>query len=58
MDEQNGVNISQMHIAHLIELVETSENKRLLRERFVNIGNVEWIDEDNGAGALFVEQSC
>ncbi|CAF1591792.1 unnamed protein product [Adineta ricciae] len=57
-DEQNDVNISQMHIAHLIELIETNKNKRLLREHFVNIGNVEWIDEDNGAGALFIEQSC
>lgn len=58
VDEQSGANISQRHIAHLMEMIDTNRQKRLSREQFVNIGSIEWLDKDYGTGMLLVEQSC
>jgi hypothetical protein len=57
-DKQCGANISQRKITHLIEVVDKSKNKRLLRNQFINMTNTDWMDEDNGVGTLLVEYSC
>lgn len=57
-DEQIGANISQKHIENLIQIVDESTNKRLSRERFMNIENINWIDGNNGIGILHIEHSC
>jgi N-acetylglucosamine kinase-like BadF-type ATPase len=56
--EQSGANISQQHVAHLIQVVDKSKNKRLLRDQFINITNNKWTDGHNGIGALLIEHRC
>jgi hypothetical protein len=56
--EQSGANISQQQITHLIRVVDESNNKRLLRNQFINFGNTDWTDEDNGVGTLLIEHPC
>ncbi|UJR32855.1 hypothetical protein I4U23_020317 [Adineta vaga] len=58
VNEQSGANISQQHITHLMEMIDKNKHKRLLREQFINIGSIEWTDEENGTGTLLTEQLC
>ena len=58
IDGQSGGKICQRHIAHLIQVVDQSKNKRLTRNQFINIQNSDWTDEDNGIGTLLVEHAC
>lgn len=57
-DDDNRTHISQSQIAHLIEIVDASEEKRLSRNQFMNIRNKGWIDQSNGVGTLLIEHSC
>ncbi|CAF0749732.1 unnamed protein product [Rotaria sp. Silwood1] len=57
-DEQCGANISQRQIVHLLQVVDESKSKCLSRDQFMNIGNTNWTDEENGIGTLLIEHSC
>jgi hypothetical protein len=57
-EEQCGANISQRQIAHLIQTVDESQEKRLSRSQFMNMRNTDWTDETNGIGMLLIEHSC
>lgn len=57
-DGQSGANISQQQIAHLIQAVDDSTNKRLSRDQFMNIRKINWVDEDSGVGTLLAEHAC
>lgn len=57
-NDDNHTPISQQQITHLIELVDASEEKKLLRNQFINMKHKGWTDQSNGIGSLLIEHSC
>ena len=50
--------ISCRQVAHLIQVLDENEHKRLSREQFINMRNTNWTDEKNGNGLLLIEHPC